>query len=93
MNPEEHYIDVNKESWNNRVDTHFDSEFYDVEGFLKGNTSLNSIELALFLGDITGKKVLHLQCHFGQDSISLSRMGAEVTGIDLSDKAIEKQKN
>lgn len=47
MNPEEHYIDVNKESWNNRVDTHFDSEFYDVEGFLKGNTSLNSIELAL----------------------------------------------
>ncbi len=55
MNPEEHYIDVNKESWNNRVDTHFDSEFYDVEGFLKGNTSLNSIELAL-LGDITGKK-------------------------------------
>ena len=54
MNPEEHYIDVNKESWNNRVDTHFDSEFYDVEGFLKGNTSLNSIELAL-LGDITGK--------------------------------------
>lgn len=39
MNPEEHYIDVNKESWNNRVDTHFDSEFYDVEGFLKGNTS------------------------------------------------------
>lgn len=55
MNPEEHYIDVNKESRNNRVDTHFDSEFYDVEGFLKGNTSLNSIELAL-LGDITGKK-------------------------------------
>ncbi|WP_278555030.1 class I SAM-dependent methyltransferase [Elizabethkingia bruuniana] len=91
MNPEEQYIEVNKESWNNRVDTHFDSEFYDVEGFLKGNTSLNSIELAL-LRDITGKKVLHLQCHFGQDSISLSRMGAEVTGIDLSDKAIEKAK-
>lgn len=89
MNPEDKYLEVNKESWNQRVDTHFDSEFYDVEGFLKGNTSLNSIELDL-LGDITGKKILHLQCHFGQDSISLSRMGAEVTGIDLSDKAIEK---
>ncbi|CAM3500367.1 class I SAM-dependent methyltransferase [Elizabethkingia occulta] len=89
MNPEDKYLEVNKESWNQRVDTHFDSEFYDVEGFLKGNTSLNSIELDL-LGDITGKKVLHLQCHFGQDSISLSRMGGEVTGIDFSDKAIEK---
>ncbi len=55
MNPEEQYLDVNKESWNKRVDTHFDSEFYNVEGFLKGKTSLNSIELDL-LGDITGKK-------------------------------------
>lgn len=54
MNPEDKYLEVNKESWNQRVDTHFDSEFYDVEGFLKGNTSLNSIELDL-LGDITGK--------------------------------------
>ena len=52
MNPEDKYLEVNKESWNQRVDTHFDSEFYDVEGFLKGTTSLNSIELDL-LGDIT----------------------------------------
>ena len=39
--------------------------------------------------NVKGKKILHLQCHFGQDTISLSRMGAEVTGIDLSDKAID----
>ena len=57
--------------------------------FLQGKSSLNDIELEL-LGDITGKKVLHLQCHFGQDTISLGRMGADVTGMDLSDKAIEK---
>ncbi|WP_407480866.1 class I SAM-dependent methyltransferase [Elizabethkingia meningoseptica] len=91
MNPEEQYLTVNKESWNKRVDTHFDSEFYNVKDFLKGKSSLNSIELDL-LGNITRKKILHLQCHFGQDTISLSRMGAEVTGIDLSDKAIEKAK-
>ena len=55
---------------------------------MKGRTSLNSIELDL-LGDVKGKQILHLQCHFGQDSISLSRLGAKVTGMDLADKAID----
>lgn len=64
------------------------SEFYDLPNFVKGNTSLNSIELDL-LGDLAGKSILHLQCHFGQDTISLSRLGAETTGVDFSDKAIE----
>jgi ubiquinone/menaquinone biosynthesis C-methylase UbiE len=64
------------------------SDFYDLENFLKGNTSLNSIELAL-LGAVTGKTILHLQCHFGQDTLSLHRLGATVTGVDFSDKAIE----
>ena len=88
MDKELNYLDINRQSWNNKVDYHLKSEFYDLDGFLKGNTSLNDIELKL-LGDIKGKSVLHLQCHFGQDSISLSRLGAQVTGIDLSDKAIE----
>ncbi len=88
LNPEENYIAINKHSWNNRTDTHLKSDFYNLTGFLKEETSLNSIELAL-LGDISGKKILHLQCHFGQDTISLSRLGAKVTGVDLSDKAIE----
>ena len=85
------YISINKESWNNRVDAHVDSEFYDTDNFLKGRSSLNDIELNL-LGDVSGKSILHLQCHFGQDSISLSRLGANVTGVDLSDKAINKAK-
>ena len=89
MNKEDDYIRINKESWNNKTEAHFNSEFYDVGGFLKGKSSLNDIELNL-LGDIKGKTILHLQCHFGQDSISLARAGAEVTGADLSDKAIEK---
>ena len=87
MRPEKDYLEVNKQSWNNRTDAHLKSAFYDVEGFLQGKSSLKRIELDL-LGDITGKSVLHLQCHFGQDTISLARMGATVTGIDLSDKAI-----
>ncbi|MEN8138817.1 MAG: class I SAM-dependent methyltransferase [Bacteroidota bacterium] len=78
----------NRESWNKRAEIHFDSEFYDNKSFLKGKTSLKEIELSE-LGDINGKKLLHLQCHFGQDTLSFSRMGAEVTGIDLSDKGID----
>lgn len=85
------YLEINKENWNKRTESHFDSEFYDVKNFIKGKTSLNDIELKL-LGDIKGKSILHLQCHFGQDSISLARLGADVTGVDLSDKSIEKAK-
>jgi SAM-dependent methyltransferase len=81
------YIAINQTSWNNKVATHLDSEFYDVAGFKAGASSLNDIELAL-LGDVKGKKILHLQCHFGQDTLSLARLGAKVTGIDLSDQAI-----
>jgi 2-polyprenyl-3-methyl-5-hydroxy-6-metoxy-1,4-benzoquinol methylase len=85
----ENYIAINKTLWNNKVPHHYESEFYDVANFIKGQTSLKTIELDL-LGDISGKKILHLQCHFGMDSISLARMGAKVTALDFSDKAIEK---
>ncbi len=88
MLKENNYIEINRQSWNNRTDIHLKSEFYDLENFINGKNSLNAIELEL-LGDLKGKKVLHLQCHFGQDTISLTRLGAKVTGIDLSDKAIE----
>jgi SAM-dependent methyltransferase len=88
MNPSDNYIAINRQSWNNRTEVHVKSAFYDQENFLKGKNSLNDIELGL-LGDIRGKSILHLQCHFGQDTISLSRLGAEATGVDLSDKAID----
>jgi 2-polyprenyl-3-methyl-5-hydroxy-6-metoxy-1,4-benzoquinol methylase len=83
------YLNINKKNWNSRVETHIASDFYDMKSFLNGNTSLKEIELAL-LPDLKDKSVLHLQCHFGQDSISLSRMGAKVTGVDFSDVAIMK---
>lgn len=91
MLEEANYKEINKQGWNNRVEAHMKSDFYDLKGFLDGNSSLNEIELRL-LGDLRGKSVLHLQCHFGQDSISLGRLGAKVMGVDLSDKAIEQAK-
>ncbi len=83
------YIKINKQTWNNKTQVHIDSQFYDNDNFLKGKSTLNSIELEL-LGDVKGKTILHLQCHFGQDSLSLARLGAKVTGVDFSEKAIEK---
>ena len=91
MNENKDYLKHNKNAWNNKTEVHIASEFYDMKGFLNGNTSLNEIELKL-LGDVKGKRILHLQCHFGQDTISLQKLGASVVGIDLSDKAIETAK-
>lgn len=82
------YIEKNRQAWNNKTSFHITSAFYNNEAFLQGKSTLKDIELSL-LGDVNGKSILHLQCHFGQDSISLARMGATVTGVDLSDKAIE----
>ena len=84
----QNYLEINRKTWNAKVEPHLRSDFYGVDDFINGKSSLNSIELDL-LGNIEGKKILHLQCHFGQDTISFSRMGADATGIDLSDKAIE----
>ena len=82
------FAKINKALWNKKTALHLQSDFYDQAGFMAGKSSLKDIELAL-LGDVQGKKILHLQCHFGQDTLSLARMGATVTGVDLSDAAIK----
>jgi len=87
----EDYLNVNRKAWNDRTSVHWDSDFYSNDRFIAGETSLKTVELGL-LGDIEGKDILHLQCHFGQDTVSLARMGANATGIDLSDEAIKKAK-
>lgn len=91
MSAADNYVEINKALWNQKTNYHVGSEFYNMEAFLNGQTSLKDIELQL-LGDVKGKSVLHLQCHFGQDTLSLARMGAKVTGMDLSDEAIAKAK-
>ncbi len=87
MKAPDDYIEINRKSWNARTPVHVASAFYEMPAFRRGASSLNDIELGL-LGDVTGKSVLHLQCHFGQDTLSLARLGAEVTGVDFSDVAI-----
>jgi len=73
--------------WNELTDIHETSSYYDLDSFMHGRQSLHDIELKE-LGDVHGKSLLHLQCHFGMDSLSWSRLGASVTGVDFSDKAI-----
>ncbi|MEQ9188429.1 MAG: class I SAM-dependent methyltransferase [Cryomorphaceae bacterium] len=87
MPNENDYLDYNRALWNAWTQGHISSDFYDVPSFLEGRNSLTDIELEQ-LGDVKGKSILHLQCHFGQDTISLNRLGAKATGIDLSNEAI-----
>jgi SAM-dependent methyltransferase len=85
------YLEANRKRWNELVGIHAESEEYDIEGFLAGKNSLNQVELDI-LGDVSGKSLLHLQCHFGMDTISWSRLGAKAIGVDFSDTAIELAK-
>jgi SAM-dependent methyltransferase len=82
------YLKINRKAWNDKTVVHLQSEFYDQKAFLAGKNSLKNPELQV-LGDVNGKRILHLQCHFGQDTLSLVRMGAKVTGLDFSEVAIE----
>ncbi len=83
------YFEANRELWNRRTPVHVASKFYDVDSFLRGRNSLTVMEKEM-LGPVAGKRILHLQCHFGQDSLSLARMGAEVVGVDFSPEAIRE---
>ena len=80
-------FEVNRQTWNEKVKVHAKSEMYDLEAFKKGKSSLMSYELNA-LGDVKHKSLLHLQCHFGQDTLSWSRLGAKCVGVDLSDEGV-----
>jgi SAM-dependent methyltransferase len=82
------YYESNKRRWNELVAIHAKSAEYDLDGFLAGKSSLHQVELDA-LGDVSGKSLLHLQCHFGLDTISWSRLGAKATGVDFSETGIE----
>jgi SAM-dependent methyltransferase len=80
--------ELNRKNWNERARIHEKSRFYDLAGLRKGRVSLLPIELAE-LGNVSGKSLLHLQCHIGADTLSWAMLGADVTGVDLSDDSIE----
>lgn len=87
MNPFSDYLQTNLNRWNELAPLHLTSDFYDVEGFKAGKNALMPLEREE-LGDVSGKTLLHLQCHFGLDTLSWARLGAQVTGVDFSDQAI-----
>jgi SAM-dependent methyltransferase len=79
--------ELNRANWNDRVPVHLASEYYDLDGFRDGASSLRPFESAE-VGDVTDKRLVHLQCHVGLDTLSWARMGAQVTGLDFSEPAI-----
>lgn len=84
------YFDANRRRWDESVAIHMRSStgVYRVDDFRRGADVLGPIE-SEELGDVRGKRVLHLQCHFGLDTLCLARRGAQVTGLDFSHEAIE----
>jgi len=84
----ERFRTANLALWDELTAIHERSAFYDVEGFLAGRERLGPIELAELAPDVPGRSLLHLQCHFGLDTLCWARHGARVTGVDFSGAAI-----
>lgn len=79
---------LNQANWDERVLIHINAkEAYDLPALRAGTHRLDPIA-AEVLGPVDGKRVLHLQCHFGMDSLLIARLGASVTGLDFSPPAI-----
>jgi SAM-dependent methyltransferase len=78
---------LNRAWWDERVAVHLTSQFYDIDGFLAGGSTLRPFEAAE-LGDVAGATLVHLQCHFGLDTLSWARLGAVATGVDFSPSAV-----
>lgn len=74
--------------WDERVPIHVESAFYDVPGFVSGISHLRDFEREE-LGDVRGRSLVHLQCHFGLDTLSWAREGANVVGLDFSEPAVQ----
>jgi SAM-dependent methyltransferase len=83
------YFDANRSWWDTVVPIHEASRGYDREGFLRGEKPLCPVELAELGPHVASKRLLHLQCHFGMDTLNWARLGAAVTGLDFSAPAIE----
>lgn len=82
-------ISANRRLWNAWTPVHAASQFYDVDSFRDGRRPIRLADYERHeLGDVTGKRLLHLQCHFGLDTLSWARLGADVTGVDFSAEGV-----
>ncbi len=79
---------ANQANWDERTGLHLRSRFYDVESWLSESRGPRAREVEA-LGDVAGLRLLHLQCHFGLDTLAWARAGARVTGLDFSPAAID----
>ncbi len=82
------YREANRARWDESVAVHAASDFYRVDDFLAGESTLLQLDLDE-VGDVEGKSLLHLQCHFGLDTLSWARLGADVVGVDFAPTAVE----
>jgi SAM-dependent methyltransferase len=88
--PDDDYLRVNHANWEARVPLHATSAGYGIDRFRADPEHLSDVvrfDLPR-LGDVAGLDVLHLQCHIGTDTVSLARLGAQVTGLDFSASAL-----
>ena len=81
-------LEANRRRWSEMAEIHAGVESYGVDAFLDGQTTLNHVEREE-VGDVSGKSLLHLMCHFGLDTLSWAREGAAVTGVDFAGAAVE----
>lgn len=82
------HLEANRANWDDRTAIHVGSQFYDVDGWLRDGRGPPEREVEA-LGDLTGLRLVHLQCHFGLDALQWARAGADVTGVDFSPAAID----
>ncbi|MBS3941117.1 MAG: class I SAM-dependent methyltransferase [Actinobacteria bacterium] len=87
---DEHAL-INLANWESRVPIHAASRDYGLDRYLADPRHLSGFVAhdAPHLGDLTGLRVVHPQCHIGTDTLSLARLGGEVTGVDFSPSALE----
>jgi len=81
-------LSENQKLWNEWTGINSRSSLYGLDTFKKGANKLDAV-IRTEVGEVKGKRLLHLQCHFGMDSLSWARLGADVTGVDFSPKAVE----
>jgi SAM-dependent methyltransferase len=79
--------DANRANWDDRAAIHVRSEFYDLAGWVREERGPRDVEVAA-LGDVTGLRLVHLQCHIGTDTLAFARVGAIVTGLDFSPASV-----
>jgi SAM-dependent methyltransferase len=88
MTQEPSWREKNRAMWDAKAPLHVTSPLYDVAGFKAGGVRLKAHEIQ-DLGDVSGKDLIHLQCHFGLDTLSWARLGARVVGLDFSKPAVQ----